>query len=88
MSNPTLDAPPRRSEGAVPPPSHDGHRTHPAPPAHGQVTMAKRHTWQVAMQVAAGKALFYAEQLRRKGRRVRGVAIEIERAIKKSARFC
>ena len=32
--------------------------------------MAKRHTWQVAMQVAAGKALCYAEQLRRKGRRV------------------
>ena len=39
-------------------------------PAHGQVKMAKRHTWQVAMQVAAGKALCYAEQLRRKGRRV------------------
>ena len=39
-------------------------------PAHGQVTVAKRHTWQVAMQVAAGRALCYAEQLRRKGRRV------------------
>ena len=39
-------------------------------PAQGQVKMAKRHTWQVAMQVAAGKALCYAEQLRRKGRRV------------------
>ena len=39
-------------------------------PAQGQVKMRKRHTWQVAMQVAAGKALCYAEQLRRKGRRV------------------
>ena len=33
--------------------------------------VAKRHTWQVAMQVAAGKALHYAGQLvRRRGRRV------------------
>ena len=32
--------------------------------------MAKRHTWQVAMQVAAGKALCYAKQLRREGRQV------------------
>ena len=39
-------------------------------PAHGRVTVAKRHTWQVAMQVAAGRALLYAAQLRRKGRRV------------------
>ena len=39
-------------------------------PAHGPVTVAKRHTWQVAMQVAAGRALLYAAQLRRKGRRV------------------
>ena len=39
-------------------------------PVHGPVTAAKRHTWQVAMQVAAGRALHYAEQLRRKGRRV------------------
>ena len=36
-------------------------------PAHGRETVAKRHTWQVAMQVAAGRALHYAEQLRRKG---------------------
>ena len=36
-------------------------------PAHGKATVAKRHTWQVAMQVAAGRALHYAEQLRRKG---------------------
>ena len=34
------------------------------------MTVAKRHTWQVAMQVAAGRALLYAAQLRRKGRRV------------------
>ena len=33
-------------------------------------TVAKRHTWQVAMQVAAGRALHYAGQLRRKGKRV------------------
>ena len=39
-------------------------------PAHGQATVAKRHTWQVAMQVAADRALLYAAQLRRKGRRV------------------
>ena len=39
-------------------------------PAHGKATVAKRHTWQVAMQVAAGRALLYAAQLRRKGRRV------------------
>ena len=32
--------------------------------------MAKRHTWQVAMQVAAGRALHYADQLRQKGKRV------------------
>ena len=32
--------------------------------------VAKRHTWQVAMQVAAGRALHYASQLRRKGKRV------------------
>ena len=32
--------------------------------------MAKRHTWQVAMQVAAGKALHYAAQLRSKGKSV------------------
>ena len=42
----------------------------PPHPAHGRVTVAKRHTWQVAMQVAAGRALLYAAQLRRKGRRV------------------
>ena len=35
-----------------------------------QNCVAKRHTWQVAMQVAAGRVLHYAEQLRRKGRRV------------------
>ena len=39
-------------------------------PAQGQVKMAKRHTWQVAMQVAVGKALCYAGQLRRGGRKV------------------
>ena len=39
-------------------------------PAHRPETVAKRHTWQVAMQVAAGKALHYAEQLRRRGKRV------------------
>ena len=39
-------------------------------PAHAQSTVAKRHTWQVATQVAAGKALHYAAQLRRKGKRV------------------
>ena len=32
--------------------------------------MAKRHTWQVAMQVATGRALHYAEQLRQRGKRV------------------
>ena len=32
--------------------------------------VAKRHTWQVAMQVAAEKALLYAAQLRSKGRSV------------------
>ena len=33
--------------------------------------VAKRHTWQVAMQVAAGRALHYAGQLvRRRGKRV------------------
>ena len=33
--------------------------------------VAKRHTWQVAMQMAAGRALHYAGQLvRRKGKRV------------------
>ena len=40
------------------------------PPAHGRETVAKRHTWQVAMQVAAGRALHYADQLRQKGKRV------------------
>ena len=39
-------------------------------PAHAQGTVAKRHTWQVAMQVAAGKALHYAAQLRSKGKSV------------------
>ena len=39
-------------------------------PAHGRETVASRHTWQVAMQVAAGRALHYAEQLRRKGKQV------------------
>ena len=39
-------------------------------PAHGRETVAKRHTWQVAMQVAAGRALHYADQLRQKGKRV------------------
>ena len=39
-------------------------------PAHAKGTVAKRHTWQVAMQVAAGKALHYAAQLRSKGRSV------------------
>ena len=39
-------------------------------PAHGRETVAKRHTWQVAMQVATGRALHYAKQLRRKGRQV------------------
>ena len=38
--------------------------------AQGQVKIAKRHTWQVAMQVAVGKALCYAGQLRQEGRRV------------------
>ena len=33
-------------------------------------TVAKRHTWQVAMQMAANRALHYAGQLRRKGKRV------------------
>ena len=33
-------------------------------------TVAKRHTWQVAMHMAANRALHYAGQLRRKGRRV------------------
>ena len=37
---------------------------------HGQGTVAKRHTWQVAMQVATGRALHYAGQLRQKGKRV------------------
>ena len=32
--------------------------------------MAKRHTWQVATQVAVGKALHYAARLREKGKRV------------------
>ena len=33
--------------------------------------VAKRHTWQVAMQMAAGRALHYAGQLvRRRGKRV------------------
>ena len=33
--------------------------------------VAKRHTWQVAMQMATGRALHYAGQLvRRKGKRV------------------
>ena len=36
----------------------------------GQGTVAKRHTWQVAMQVATGRALHYAGQLRQKGKRV------------------
>jgi hypothetical protein len=40
------------------------------PPEHGRETVAKRHTWQVAMQVAAGRALHYADQLRQKGKRV------------------
>ena len=39
-------------------------------PAHAKGTVAKRHTWQVAMQVAAEKALHYAAQLRSKGRSV------------------
>ena len=39
-------------------------------PMHGQGTVAKRHTWQVAMQVATGRALHYAGQLRQKGKRV------------------
>ena len=39
-------------------------------PAHGKATVAKRHTWQVAMQVAASRALLYAAQLRRRGRQV------------------
>ena len=39
-------------------------------PAHAKGTVAKRHTWQVATQVAAGKALHYAAQLRSKGRSV------------------
>ena len=39
-------------------------------PAHAKGTVAKRHTWQVAMQVAAEKALHYAAQLRSKGRNV------------------
>ena len=39
-------------------------------PAHGPETVARRHTWQVAMQVAAGRALHYADQLRRKGKHV------------------
>ena len=41
-------------------------------PAHGRETVAKRHTWQVAMhlQVAAGRALHYADQLRQKGKHV------------------
>ena len=38
--------------------------------AQGRETVAKRHTWQVAMQMAAGRALHYAGQLRRKGKRV------------------
>jgi len=39
-------------------------------PTHGRETVAKRHTWQVAMQVATGRALHYAEQLRQRGKRV------------------
>ena len=39
-------------------------------PTHAKGTVAKRHTWQVATQVAAGKALHYAAQLRSKGRSV------------------
>ena len=39
--------------------------------AQGREAVAKRHTWQAAMQVAAGRALHYAGQLvRRKGKRV------------------
>ena len=39
-------------------------------PAHARNTVAKRHTWQVATQVAVGKALHYAARLREKGKRV------------------
>ena len=38
--------------------------------AHARNTVAKRHTWQVATQVAVGKALHYAARLREKGKRV------------------
>ena len=51
-----------RASGAIP--TTATHR------AQGQAEMAKRHTWQVAMQVAVGKALCYAGQLRRGGRKV------------------
>jgi hypothetical protein len=47
--------------------SHGGHTPRTGP----KETVAKRHTWQAAMQVAAGRALHYAGQLvRRKGQRV------------------